>query len=124
MITIRIDVSKIDKNRLFKGDKGTYLDCVLIETPNAKYGNDYMVVESITKEESQAGHKGTILGNGKTIGKKQAEPPATDMDYSQDSMKNSAGTYSREDDTPTDPDGLPFVITIFLAVGTLLPMLF
>jgi len=71
MISLRIDVSKIDKARLFKGEKGTYLDCVLIETPAAKHGNDYMIVESITKEEREAGKKGTILGNGKTIGRKE-----------------------------------------------------
>lgn len=75
MISLRIDVSKIDKTRLFKGEKGTYLDCVLIETPAAKHGNDYMIVESITKEERDAGKKGTILGNGKTLASKKHEAP-------------------------------------------------
>lgn len=74
MISIRIDVSKIDKKRLFKGEKGIYLDCVAIETPAAKYGKDWMIVESITKEERDAGHKGTIIGDGKTIGKPKPEP--------------------------------------------------
>ena len=69
MISINIDVNKIDKARLFKGKKGTYLDCVLIETPNSEYG-DYMVVESVSKEEREQGVKGTILGNGKIIVKR------------------------------------------------------
>jgi hypothetical protein len=68
IITAKIDVTKIDKNRLFKGQKGTYLDIVLIETPNDKNGNHYMVVESITKEERDSGKQGTILGNAKIIG--------------------------------------------------------
>jgi hypothetical protein len=68
MITLKIDVTKIDKSRLFVGKKGTYLDCVLIETPNSEYG-DYMVVEETSKEEREAGKKGTILGNGKILTK-------------------------------------------------------
>ena len=66
MISLQINVSKIDKKRLFKGDKGVYLDAVLIETPNSEY-SDYMIVESITKEEREAGNKGTILGNAKIL---------------------------------------------------------
>jgi hypothetical protein len=66
MISISINVSLVNKDRLFKGKKGQYLDCVLIETPNSEYG-DYMVVESISKAEREAGNKGTILGNGKII---------------------------------------------------------
>jgi len=67
MIALKIDVKKINKERLYIGEKGTYLSCVLIPTPNSDYG-DYMIVESITKQEREAGQKGTILGNGKIIG--------------------------------------------------------
>jgi hypothetical protein len=97
MITARIDVTKIDKSRLFKGEKGTYLDIVLIETPNAKYGNDWMVKQSISKDDRDAGVDAPILGNGKTMNKKPAEPPASNQDFT-----------DKEDDTPTDTDGLPF----------------
>lgn len=78
MITGKIDVTKITKSRLFKGAKGTYLDIVLIETPNSQYG-DYMIVESVTKEEREAGKKGPILGNAKILGQRapqqQSAPP-------------------------------------------------
>ena len=67
IITARIDVQKIDKSRLYAGTKGTYLDIVLIPTPENEYG-DYMVVESVTKEERDAGTKGAILGNAKVMG--------------------------------------------------------
>jgi len=69
MISLSINVSLINKKRLFQGKKGQYLDCILIETPASEYG-DYMVVESISKEERDAGNKGTILGNGKIIVKR------------------------------------------------------
>jgi hypothetical protein len=68
MITIKIDVTKIDKALLYKGTKGTYLDVVLFETPDDKFGNDYRVVQGVTKEARAAGVKGAILGNGKVIG--------------------------------------------------------
>lgn len=69
MITAKINCTKITKSRLFKGKDGAmYLDIVLLPSPNDKYGNDYMVIESITKEEREKGMKGVILGNGKNIG--------------------------------------------------------
>lgn len=82
MITGKVDVTKIDKSKLFKGAKGTYLDIVLIETPNSQYG-DYMIAQSVTKEERLAGVKGAILGNAKIIGGKTATPPAPREDSSQ-----------------------------------------
>ena len=84
MITLKIDVKKIDKSRLYVGEKGTYLDCVLIPTPNSEYG-DYMVVESVTKAEREAGQKGTILGNGKIIGQ-QGSPVDPDPELNSDGL--------------------------------------
>ena len=68
MLTAKINVSKIDKTKLFKGEKGTYLDLVLIETPNDQYGNDYVVVQGLTKADRDAGLRGAILGNAKIRG--------------------------------------------------------
>ncbi len=70
-ITIKVDVSKIDKSKMFECKKGTYLDVVLIPTPGDKYGNDYMAVQGISLEEREAGQRGEILGNAK-INKKKA----------------------------------------------------
>jgi len=95
MITGSINVMLIDKTRLFPGAKGKYLDFVLIELREPdKRGNDYMIVESITKEEREKGIRGTILGNARTVsrsnpgrniaksgddsGRRQAEPPVED----------------------------------------------
>jgi len=75
MITGKIDVKKIDKAKLYVGEKGTYLDVVLIDTPNGQYG-DYMIVQQISKEEREKGLKGNILGNAKNIGTKQGGSPA------------------------------------------------
>ena len=87
MIRVKIDVTKIDKSKLFKGAKGTYLDLTLFETPDSKYGDDYRVVQDLGKDARARGEKGAILGNGKIIGAKpqqerepqydQAPPPAS-----------------------------------------------
>ena len=68
-VAIKIDVSKIDKNRLYKGAKGTYLDAVaFIDTETAtQYGDHGMITQSVSKEEKEQGVKGAILGNGKII---------------------------------------------------------
>lgn len=73
MITVKIDVMKIDKSKLFHGKNGAkYLDIVLIDSSqNDKFGNDYMVIQQNTKEEREKGIKGAILGNGKIVGAKR-----------------------------------------------------
>ena len=73
MITLKIDVSKIDKAKLFKGEKGIYLNAVLIETPSSEY-SDFMIVQETTKEEREAGIKGNILGNAKELKFEKREP--------------------------------------------------
>lgn len=80
MISIMINVDKINKDKLYKGNKGTYLNAVLISTPNSEYG-DYMVVESISKEERESGGKGTILGNGKKFGSPTEENKTGDLPF-------------------------------------------
>jgi len=64
-IRAKIDVTKIDRNKLFQGKKGTYLDLVLIPTPGNQFGNDYVAVQNVSKEEREAGQRGEILGNAK-----------------------------------------------------------
>jgi hypothetical protein len=81
MITGRIDLNKLDKAKVFEGRNGAqYIDVALIETPHSKYDQDYMIVQSVSKEERQAGKRGPILGNAKIMGDrgKPAHPtPAT-----------------------------------------------
>lgn len=65
-----IDVLKINKDKLFAGKKGKYLNIVLIPTPNSEYG-DWMIVEETSEDERKAGERGTILGNAKVLVKKE-----------------------------------------------------
>jgi len=78
MIKIKLDVTKIDKSRLYKGAKGTYLDLVVYENESPdKYGNDYSVKQNCTKEERDAGVKMPYIGDGKRIGQKAAPQRTT-----------------------------------------------
>lgn len=75
MITVSVDVTKIDRKRLYAGKKGKYLDLVLIETKSSPYG-DYIVKQAVTKEERQRGVSLPILGNGKNWGGGRGGRPA------------------------------------------------
>jgi len=68
-VSLRIDVTKIDKDKLYKGAKGTYLDVTtFIDTDTLdKFGNNGMVTQSVTAEEREAGTRGAILGNNKVF---------------------------------------------------------
>jgi len=68
-VSFKIDVSKIDKARLFKGAKGTYLDITsFIDLDQLdQYGNSGMITQDVTKEEKDRGVKGPILGNCKVF---------------------------------------------------------
>jgi hypothetical protein len=70
MITLSIDVTKLDKER-FKaitrknGEKALFCDLILIES-QSDYG-DYMVKQSISKEDRENGVQLPILGNAKNV---------------------------------------------------------
>ena len=68
-ISIKIDVNKIDKSRLFKGEKGTYLDLTtFIDTENeGQYGDHGFISQSVTKEEREQSVQTPILGNVKVF---------------------------------------------------------
>ena len=95
IIRCKIDVTKIDKARLFKGEKGTYLDITLLENKSGvdQYGNNGMIVQDVTKAERESGQKGAILGNFKIVG---ANPPAA---------KPAASSAPK---SPIESDDVPF----------------
>lgn len=61
-VRIKLDVTKIDKNLLFKGAKGTYLDATVFVDVDEKdqYDNNGMITQDTPKDSQD---KGNILGN-------------------------------------------------------------
>lgn len=110
-VSLKIDVSKIDKNRLFRGQKGTYLDATVFIDPDSQdqYGNNGMITQDVTKRERDAGTRGEILGNCKVFwsdsgqGGYQQAPAQSYAPQSQGQPQNQGGGFSDFDD-----DSIPF----------------
>ena len=67
-ISISINLDKIDKSHIIKGEKGRYMNVRLVNTPTSPYGHDYFVAQDFPKELREQGLRGPILGNGKAWG--------------------------------------------------------
>lgn len=92
LIGIKIDVTKLDKSRFFKGQKGTYakLDIWVSDEKN-RFGYDVSVSESMSKEDREANVKRNYVGEGKKL-----------IGWDDNS---STSNYSSES---TDNDDVPF----------------
>ena len=77
-LNFSIDVTKIVKDRLYKGEKGTYLNLTtFVDLDNAdQYDNNGFISQSVTKEERTNGVQTPILGNVKVIYKDGDSAPA------------------------------------------------
>ena len=76
-VSLKINVSQIDKARLFAGQKGHYLDAtVFIDLDQLdQYGNSGMITQDVTKDEKAQGVKGNILGNCKLFWNEAGQAP-------------------------------------------------
>ena len=91
LLSVSIDVTKINKSELISGEKGTYLNLTvsLNDTPD-KFGNTVSAWQSQSKEEREAKVDRNFLGNGKVV-------------YDSDGAKKPAPVQQQEAD-----DSLPF----------------
>lgn len=105
IISGKINLSAVLKDKLFRGEKGVYLDISILENKDGtdKYGNDFLLIQDIGKEARERGEKGPILGNGKWRVRSAATPPAPRQEDSQapryaDEQKPAQG--EKTDDLP------------------------
>lgn len=75
-VSLKIDVTKIEKARLFEGKSGKYLDAIAFIDIDTKdqYGNNGMITQAVSKEEKQAGVNGPILGNARVFFSDEISP--------------------------------------------------
>ena len=75
-ISIKLDVTKLDKARFYVGEKGTYADLTaFIDTDvQGQYGDNGTISQSATKEEREAGQRMPIAGNCKVFYKADSQP--------------------------------------------------
>lgn len=68
LISASIDVTKIPKDRLVTGKKGTYLAIdIWVNEEEDQYGNHASINVQQTKEERAAKERKTYIGNGKKM---------------------------------------------------------
>ena len=75
---LKIDLSKMDMNRIFNGKNGAqYLDATIFVDLEQldQYGNSGMITQDVTKEEKAQGTKGKILGNGNVFWVENGQVP-------------------------------------------------
>jgi len=98
-ISVRIDMKKIDEKRIYKGQKGDYLDLTTFVNLDEKdqYGNNGFVSQSVSKEEREAKEAKTYLGNVQVVWTNGSVPQPTPRDGQP--MQQSA---------PVANDDLPF----------------
>lgn len=108
LATIKIDLSKIDKSKIFEGKNGAkYYDLqISVNDQDDNYGQNIQVTLPQSQEQRQAKEPRTFLGNGKvfwTDGKVN-KAGANSAQNNQPSQFPPVNNYNEEDDN----DDLPF----------------
>lgn len=104
-VRLKLDVTKIEKARLFKGQKGTYLDAtVFVDTGDAdQYGNHGMITQDVSKEEREAGTRGPILGNCQVFYRDGLDNPAPQQPQGSSPAGGGGGGDDFSDEIPFMP---------------------
>ena len=96
LISLSINVSKIDKARLIQGKKGTYLDLTIsVADEPDQYDHNVSAWQTQTPEERTAKANRLYLGNGKTVWADNAPAP-------------TAQPTLPQKQTPATPEQIPF----------------
>lgn len=103
MITVTINVSRIDESTLYDGKNGKYLTLTLFENTKGpdQFGNHGFVTQDIGKERRESGEKGPILGNYKVLD--QNRKPKLQNSHNQAKSNGYQPQPQNEDD-----DQIPF----------------
>ena len=77
-VNLSIDVTKIEKKRLYKGAKGTYLNLTTYLDLDEKdqYDNNGFISQQVSKEEQEAKVRSAILGNCQVVWKSDGAAPS------------------------------------------------
>lgn len=67
IINASIDVTKIPKETLVTGKKGTYANVTIFINDETRFGNNASIAMSQSKEEREAGEQKIYLGNGRVV---------------------------------------------------------
>lgn len=88
IINASIDLSKVDSSRIFEKDGRKWLSLSISVNDESHYGNNVGIALSQTKEEREAKHPKTYLGNGKVVWNSGTIVNATKEDAPVDTSKD------------------------------------
>ena len=92
LITAKIDVAKIQKQLLYSGQKGTYLDLIIwVNDEPDRFGNDVSI-----EQKTEKGKDKIYLGNGKTYRPAGQSQPETKPEPVHEEPAN----FGNKDDLP------------------------
>lgn len=102
IISVSIDLNKIDKNRIIPGKNGAKYYNITINVNDEKdqYGNDVNAITSQTQEERQAKAPKTYLGNGRVVWSNNANTQEVVQPTTQDFQANQVVNNENPDDLP------------------------
>jgi hypothetical protein len=100
-IILKIDVKKINKEWLFAGNKGTYLDAVVYENDReSQFGDTHVVKQNPPKEARDKGEKPVIIGNGRWMPQRGGQQQARPAQTRQQPQQQTQGDNPKVDDIP------------------------
>lgn len=100
IVNFSLDVTKLPKDKMIKGKKGTYINITAFLGDVDQFGNNASIIVSQTQEEREAKAQRTYLGNGKVAW--------TDGVISAAETGSRSGSTSSSEATEDETDGLPF----------------
>lgn len=109
-ISISIDVSKIEKARLYKGKKGVYLDLTtFIDLDNKdQYENNGFISQTVSKDERASGIQTPILGNCKVFFTDSNSSVPGQQHAQQNQPSQNLGSQQGAPADDFDIDSIPF----------------
>jgi hypothetical protein len=99
-ILIKIDLSKLDKDLFFVGKNGKVADLVLWPDKEGKYGKDFALQQSVSREQRAAGKRGPYCGDGIFMNKDERGKNKVPQAGEQVASSTTAGEAPIADDCP------------------------
>ena len=99
IINASIDLSKVDKSRIFEKDGKKWLNLSISVNDETRYGNNVGIALSQSKEEREAKAEKVYLGNGKVVWSNEGDKP-------QQAPVSANQSFGSKQEEPTDD--LPF----------------
>jgi hypothetical protein len=101
LFSASLDVSKITKSKLVKGQKGKYANVTIsINDEKDQYGNLASIYESQTKEEREANAPRVYLGNAKLVWSTEGGSTAKQTSPAQTPSPSSESKVEEGDELP------------------------